>query len=81
MEFLRKILVKFEQSVPIHMKLLKMPLKDLQAIMPQRKKWLRGNDKPHVNKMLREAIMKRPKLKNKANKIKLLVDITNYKNS
>ena len=29
--------------------------------------------------MLRKAIMKRPKLKNKANKIKLPVDITNYK--
>ena len=40
---------------------------------------LRGNNKPHVNKMLRKAIMKRSKLKNKANKTKLPVDINNYK--
>ena len=46
---------------------------------PKKKKWLRGNNKLHVNKMLRKAIMKRSKLKNKANKTKLPVDINNYK--
>ena len=46
---------------------------------PKKKKWLRRNSKPHVNKMLRKAIMKRSKLKNKANKTKLPVDINNYK--
>ena len=44
-----------------------------------RKKWLRGNNKPHITKPLRQAIMKRSKLKNKANKTKLLTDIRNYK--
>ena len=51
----------------------------LDKYAPKKKKWLRGNNKPHVNKMLREAIMKRSKLKNKANKTKLPVDINNYK--
>ena len=48
--------------------------------MHQRKKTSLGeNNKSHVNKMLRKAIMKRSKLKNKANKTKLPVDINNYK--
>ena len=51
----------------------------LDKYAPKKKKWLRRNSKPHVNKMLRKAIMKRSKLKNKANKTKLPVDINNYK--
>ena len=47
--------------------------------MPKNKKLLRENNKPHVNKMLRKAIMKRSKIKNKANKTKLPVDINTYK--
>ena len=43
------------------------------------KKVLRGNEKPHMNKNLRRAIMKRSKLKNKANKTKHPLDIMNYK--
>ena len=35
----------------------------------KKKKWIRENNKPHVNKALRQAIMKRSRLKNKANKI------------
>ena len=46
---------------------------------PKKKKWIRGNNKPHVNKDLRQAIMKRSKLKNKANKTKDPTDIKNYK--
>ena len=45
----------------------------------KKKKWLRGNNKPHVHKMLGKAIMKRSKLKNKANKTELPIDINNYK--
>ena len=45
---------------------------------PQKKKLLRGNHKPHVNKTLRKAIMKRSKLKNKANRTQSPVDISNY---
>ena len=46
---------------------------------PKKKKWLRGNNKPHIAKSLRQAIMKRSKLKNEANKSKLLTHISNYK--
>ena len=37
---------------------------------PKKKKWLRGNQKPYINKTLRYEIMKRSKLKNIANKTK-----------
>ena len=37
------------------------------------------NHKPHVDKTLRNAIMKRSKLKNKANKSQLPIDIANFK--
>ena len=56
-----------------------MPLKYLGKYAPKKKKQFRGNNKPHVNKMLRKAIMKRSKLKNKANKTKLPVDVNDYK--
>ena len=46
---------------------------------PKKKKWLRGNQKPHINKTLRHEIMKRSKLKNIANKTKSRSDIKNYK--
>ena len=41
--------------------------------------WLEGNNKPHITKPLRQAIMKRSKLKNKIDKTKLLTEKTaNY---
>ena len=43
------------------------------------KKVLRGNEKPHMKKNLRRAIIKRSKLNNKANKTKNSLDIMNYK--
>ena len=46
---------------------------------PEKKKVLRGNEKPHVNKNLRHAIMKRSKLKIKTNKTKHSHDILNLK--
>ena len=46
---------------------------------PKKKKGLRGNNKPHIIKPLHKAIMKRSKLRNKASKTKLLIDIRNYK--
>ena len=42
-------------------------------------KVLRVNQKPHVYRNLRKAIMKRSKLKNKANRTKLQDDIAKYK--
>ena len=47
---------------------------------PQKKnKIFPGNDKPHINKTLRKAIMKRSQLQNKANKRKDPQDILKYK--
>ena len=37
---------------------------------PNKSKIFRGNQKPHINKILRNAILKRSKLKSKANKTK-----------
>ena len=51
----------------------------LDAHAPKKIKFLRGNQKPHVDKNLRKAIMKRSQLKNKANRTKNLEDITKYK--
>ena len=38
---------------------------------------VRGNHKPHINKELRKAVMKRSRLKNKANKTKKSIGISN----
>ena len=46
---------------------------------PRKTKILRGNQKPHVNKNLRKAIMKRSELKSKANRTKRPNDISDYK--
>ena len=46
---------------------------------PKKEKQLRGNQKPHISKTLRHEIMKRSKLKSKANKTKHPCDINNYK--
>ena len=46
---------------------------------PKKTKLFRGNQKPHVNKVLRSAIMKRSQLKNKSNETRKVVDIFNYK--
>ena len=51
----------------------------LNAHAPRKTKILRVNQKPHVDKNLRKAIMKRSKLKNRANKTKLQNDIAKYK--
>ena len=51
----------------------------LNAHAPKKTKFLRGNQKLHVDKNLRKAIKKRSQLKNKANKTKTLEDITKYK--
>ena len=46
---------------------------------PKKTKFFWGNHKPHVFKTLRLAIMKRSRLKNKANKTQLPSDKQNYK--
>ena len=54
-------------------------LSKLNDCTPKKTKWVRGNNKLHMNKFLRHAIMKRSKLKNKANKTKHPIDIKVYK--
>ena len=46
---------------------------------PKKSNVFRGNQKPHLNKSLRAAIMKRSRLKNKANKSQLPADFSKYK--
>ena len=47
--------------------------------VPKKIKIFQGNHKPHINKTLRKAFMKRSKLKNKANKVKDPKDTLKYK--
>ena len=51
----------------------------LDAHALRKTKILRGNQNPHVDKNLHKTIMKRSKLKNKANRTKLQDDIAKYK--
>ena len=46
---------------------------------PKKIKTFRGNQKPHINKTLRKAIMKKSQLKNKTNKTRNAADVSNYK--
>ena len=46
---------------------------------PFKTKFLRANNKPHMSKQLRKAIMTRSRLKNKANKTNSQVDMANYR--
>jgi len=45
----------------------------------KKKKFLRANNKPHVSKVLRKAIMQRSKLKNIANKSGKPEDMVRYR--
>ena len=84
-----KNFVKTNFQMDLESKLNNCPKKDenfqktfenvLNPHAPKKTKFLRGNQKPHVDKNLRKAIMKRSQLKNKANRTKKLEDITKYK--
>ena len=70
---------KFEEC-PKHYENFEKTLANVLDTHARRKtKVLRGNHKPHVDKNLRKAIMKRSKLKNKAKITKLYDDIVKYK--
>ena len=51
----------------------------LNEYAPKKTKWVRENNKSHINKFLRRAITKKSKLKNNANETKHPVDIKMYK--
>ena len=46
---------------------------------PKKSKAFCGNQKPHLNKSLRAAIMKHSQLKNKGNKSQLPANLSKYK--
>ena len=54
-------------------------VKVLNTHAPKKIKIFRGNHKPHYNKNLRKVIMKRSRLKNKANRSKYPINIANNK--
>ena len=54
-------------------------MKTLEENAPEKTKIVMANHKPHVNKELRKAIMKRTRLKNIANKTKREEDIKRYR--
>ena len=51
----------------------------LDRHVPWKTKILRGYQKPHVDKNIPKPIMKRSELKSRANRIKRLKDISDYK--
>ena len=51
----------------------------LQRHAPLKTKYVRANNKPHISKNLRKAIMKRSQLKSLANKTNTPEDVANYK--
>ena len=51
----------------------------LNSFAPKKSVSIRGNNKPHMSKKLRNAIMKRSRLKNQANLSRKEVDIRKYK--
>ena len=54
-------------------------LNTLELHAPSKKRMVRGNDKQHMNKSLRKAIMLRSRLKNRANRTGNEEDIKKYK--
>ena len=60
-------------------KLEKEFINTLKKPAPKKTKLFRGNQKPHANKALCSAVMKKSRLKNEVNKTSKVVDIFNYK--
>ena len=54
-------------------------MKTFEENAPEKTKIIRANHKPHVNKELRKAIMKRSRLKNIANKTKKDEDFKRFR--
>ena len=69
---------KLEEGPKIYQNFEETFVRALDPHAPRKAKVLRGNQKLHVDKNLREAIMKRSTLKRKASRTKLQEDITKY---
>ena len=75
--FKNDLLSKTVEENVDYSKLEKEFIDTLNKHAPKKTKLFRCNQKPHVNKVLDSAIMKRSRLKNKANKTRKAVDIFN----
>ena len=65
--FLEKFLSSICQEKHDYSNFEKTFIATLNKHAPKKIKTFQGNQKPHINKTLRKAIMKRSQLKNKAN--------------
>ena len=70
---------KLEEDLKVYQNFEETFVRVLDAHAPRKTKVLRGNHKPHVDKDLRKAIMKRSALKRKASRTKQQEDIIKYK--
>ena len=78
-DFQNELLLNIGDGKNNYLEFEKNFVETLNKHAPKKIKIFRGNHKPHINKTLRKAIMKRSQLKNKANKTKDPKDILKYK--
>ena len=71
-DFQNELLLNIGDGKNNYLEFEKNFLETLSKHAPKKTKIFRGNHKPHLNKTLRKALMKRFQLKNKANKTKTL---------
>ena len=71
--------VLYENSVSFYSDFENIFTSILNLHAPFKTKYLRANNKPYITKSLRKAIMKRSRLKNKANKSKCPEDMASYR--
>ena len=79
-DFQNELLLNIGDGKNNYLEFEKNFVETLNKHTPKKTEIFRGNHKPHINKTLRKAIMKRSQLENKANKTKDPKDILNYKN-
>ena len=78
-DFQNELLLNIGDGKNNYLEFEKNFVQTLNKYAPKKIKIFRGNHKPHINKTLRKAVMKRSQLKNKANKAKDPKDILKYK--
>ena len=78
-DFQNKLLLNIGDGKNNYLKFEKNFVETLNKHAPKKTKVFRGNHKPHINRTLRNTIMKRSQLKNKANKTEDPKDILKYK--
>ena len=78
-DFQNELLLNIGDGKNNYLEFEKNFVETLNKHAPKKTKIFRGNHKPHINKILRKAIVKRSQLKNKANKTEDPKDISKYK--